>query len=791
MSAVTVGSLPEGQKEALEALHSIARDSNGALMVDLDYEQLDGQLTVRIYLSSASLLSSKHGVVLEDWEPIDILMSDDFPYRPPVAWAGRDDFPELPHQAWGSGFCVRVEASNWDPTAGMPGFLRAVIETYQHIALGTLEGHLQSWRPIVGYPGQGCAVIRADLPAAGRTGPEASFRWAAGIQVNEDRIDIIEWLDVNDNDNDNAHAAADLTNVLAGELARINAKTPDSFLIPAVITAKPIAVEYFGFWFQLEYRLQEQGLDPWQLLGHLARAATINRAGSDGPERVAVLFRVAADTAPAAAGQDARFVVARWTQDEARLLSGIHLAENDVDSAAQMLQEFLDAPVPWVQVYDGRPESVLRRTASRPTEKLAGARILLLGGGGLGAPIAEHCVRSGAARVHIVDSGLVSPGILSRQPYEDADVGKPKAEVLAERLGRIRPGQEITASVADIALSDILSESDLGQYSLIIDATANRSVAAKIERAQRDNHGDRWPTLVTVAISQYATHGVAAVTPQGTVGAGIDLLRRLGLRTCMSTALEDVHAAFFPPQAGKLNFRPDTSCSDTTFIGSATDLSALAAQILDGALARVDLRPDAIGNGPPHRSLSIVRLASDDDLKAARVVFDLPPDHVIMDQGQTYEVRVDETAMETVREHIRASVNGRTPGAGHTGGLLLGQFDSTCRIAWVSQATGLPPDSTVNPLKMVLDSDEVREFLEDRSRRSEGMLTLIGFWHTHLDSSVAPSETDRTTMQELVTGPEWPSVRALLLVLGLPEAGSTCEPTSPWVPEMHAEIFTV
>ena len=423
-----------------------------------------------------------------------------------------------------------------------------------------------------------------------------------------------------------------------------------------------------------------------------------------------------------------------------------------------------------------------------PTEKLAGARILLLGCGGLGAPIAEHCVRSGAARLHIVDSGTVSPGVLSRQPYEDADIGKPKAEVLAGRLSRIRPGTEITGSAADIVFSDIFHQLDLDQYDLIIDATANRSVAAKIERAQRDQH-DPWPALVTVAISQQATHGMAAVTPRGTVGAGIDLLRRLGLRTCMSTALGDVYAAFFPPEAGRLNFRPDTSCSDTTFIGSTTDIGALAAQLLDGALARLELRPGPIGTGSPHRSLSIVRLGSDDELKAARVVLDLPPDRVIMDHGQKYEVRVDEAAMETIRGHIGASVNGRSLGAGHTGGLLLGQFDSACRVAWVSQATGLPPGSTADPLNINLNMDEVCDFLDDRFSRSGGMLTLIGFWHTHLGGSVAPSETDETTMKELVASPEWPSAPALLLVFGLPEDGSTGEPTSPWAPEIHAETY--
>ena len=387
-----------------------------------------------------------------------------------------------------------------------------------------------------------------------------------------------------------------------------------------------------------------------------------------------------------------------------------------------------------------------------------------------------------------MDSGTVSPGVLSRQPYEDADIGQHKAAVLAARLGRIRPESEITGSVADITAADLFSESKLGEYDLVIDATASRSVAAKIERAQRDRHGP-WPPLMTVAISQRATHGVAAVTPRGAVGAGIDLLRRLGLRTCMSTALGDVYTAFFPPADGRLNFRPDPSCSDTTFIGSATDMGALAARVLDAALARLDLRPGAGGSEPPRRSLSIVRLGNGEESKAARVVLDLPPDRVVTDHGEAYEVRIDETAMETIREHVRASVNGRTSGAGHTGGLLLGQFDSACQVAWVSQATGLPPDSSIEPLHMNLEVPEVRDFLRDRREQSEGMLTLVGFWHTQLDSPAETSETDLAAMRRVAAGPERRSAPALLLVLGVPSGGPAGEPASPWPPEIHAETF--
>ena len=179
-----------------------------------------------------------------------------------------------------------------------------------------------------------------------------------------------------------------------------------------------------------------------RLLAHVALAARVNELHDqpqpDTRKRAALVFRVAADTQAAATDQDFRFAVARLTQDDTRLLSAVSATKCDADSIGQVVEKLLKAPVPWVRVYDGRPESVLRRGAGRPTDKLAGSRILLLGCGGLGAPIADHCVRAGAAGIHIVDSDNVSPGILSRQPYEDSDIGKSKATSLADRLGRIR-----------------------------------------------------------------------------------------------------------------------------------------------------------------------------------------------------------------------------------------------------------------------------------------------------------------------------------------------------------------
>ena len=97
---------------------------------------------------------------------------------------------------------------------------------------------------------------------------------------------------------------------------RASRRRPDAFLIPAVVAAKPVAVEYAAFWDELLTSLQGQGFDREAFLDHLSRAVVINQPSSDGRTQGAALFGVAADTGPVAEGQDARFAVARLAEDD-------------------------------------------------------------------------------------------------------------------------------------------------------------------------------------------------------------------------------------------------------------------------------------------------------------------------------------------------------------------------------------------------------------------------------------------------------------------------------------------
>jgi hypothetical protein len=154
VSAQAAQPLSPGQNTAVESIRAVAKLSRGALTVgDVGRWPADGLLTVRVWLSSASLPHAEPGLKLRPWEPIDLLIYADFPNVPPIAWAGHGDFSSLPHVTEGSGFCVRISENDWDPSVGITGFLRQVITTYGHISLGTLDGNLLPWHPPPASPG--------------------------------------------------------------------------------------------------------------------------------------------------------------------------------------------------------------------------------------------------------------------------------------------------------------------------------------------------------------------------------------------------------------------------------------------------------------------------------------------------------------------------------------------------------------------------------------------------------------------------------------------------------------
>ena len=78
------------------------------------------------------------------------------------------------------------------------------------------------------------------------------------------------------------------------------------------------------------------------------------------------------------------------------------------------------------------------------SERLASARVGIIGLGGLGSNAAMMLVRAGVRSLVLADFDRVEPSNLNRQLFFSDQVGRPKPDALAETLTRIEPTHELT-----------------------------------------------------------------------------------------------------------------------------------------------------------------------------------------------------------------------------------------------------------------------------------------------------------------------------------------------------------
>lgn len=111
--------------------------------------------------------------------------------------------------------------------------------------------------------------------------------------------------------------------------------------------------------------------------------------------------------------------------------------------------------------------------------RLASARVLLFGVGGVGGYAAEALVRSGLGHICIVDNDTVSVSNLNRQIIATADtVGMLKVQAAAQRLKSIAPECDIEQR-DEFFLPENADSFDFCAYDYVIDAVD--TVTAKLE----------------------------------------------------------------------------------------------------------------------------------------------------------------------------------------------------------------------------------------------------------------------------------------------------------------------
>src|SRR5205823_6251837 len=104
--------------------------------------------------------------------------------------------------------------------------------------------------------------------------------------------------------------------------------------------------------------------------------------------------------------------------------------------------------------------------------KLKNAKVLLIGTGGLGAPLGLYLAAAGVGKLGLVDFDVVDFTNLQRQvTFGTSDVGKPKSQAARARLSNLNPDIQIEAIEAQLTSANALEL--FKDYDVIVDGTDN------------------------------------------------------------------------------------------------------------------------------------------------------------------------------------------------------------------------------------------------------------------------------------------------------------------------------
>ena len=105
-------------------------------------------------------------------------------------------------------------------------------------------------------------------------------------------------------------------------------------------------------------------------------------------------------------------------------------------------------------------------------KKILSSKVLIIGAGGLGSPVAEFLSRAGIGSLGIVDDDKVSLSNLHRQSlYNTSDIGKFKVKIAKDKIKKINPNTKV--KIYKIRLINENFRKIINDYDYIVDGSDN------------------------------------------------------------------------------------------------------------------------------------------------------------------------------------------------------------------------------------------------------------------------------------------------------------------------------
>jgi molybdopterin/thiamine biosynthesis adenylyltransferase len=450
--------LPLGWRQAALRLEATLRERTGQAPERLDRATIASDYPGRGWIVAAWRIS----VAFTDGiaRRIDVLAGAQFPTTP--VRTALVDHPETmtwPHVESDGVLCLWSNATEWDPDDPAEvamDLLHRSVRLVEELLEGSIverdfrEEFVTYWGYRVQSRGEGLFSLVAPGP------PSRLVRvWRGnGLEVvGEDDRSLADWV---------RHRFGDKTLVKTQAAAFLWLDTP---LLPA---------EYPETAADL-YRLGER-------IGNEARTA-LEQAASAKPDEVLALI--------GATGRGGAAVIGAKAHNPKRRRSRPRAPDEPLSMGFRprhapqslLLGRFFGAlPVARTLVQRADAAWVHGRGQDSRTRRLLGATVVVVGCGSVGAPVACALAQAGVGRIVLVDPEILGWPNVGRHPLGARDVGRNKAEALAERLRTDYP--HLTVKHLPCGLHQLIAQDGdlLATADLIVTATGNWVAESALNR---------------------------------------------------------------------------------------------------------------------------------------------------------------------------------------------------------------------------------------------------------------------------------------------------------------------
>jgi proteasome lid subunit RPN8/RPN11 len=709
-----------GQNLALEQVKDVVKISAEKIQLVqvTDPEGNNSDLIIRLSILCEGMELVTGGFDLYQREEVDIHIPPDFPYSVPTVKSCHFRFHGQPHVQWGKQLCLYQSKNiEWNSRNGMRGFIKRLLEFFIAGAKRELDavGAPIHPPPVFWTSSDVRIIISKDAPNF-----EGSHYvgFAQLKKITEYLYELIEWHD--------------------------EPKLEDGCVLATVLIFREKLPNEFPFKFRQFANSINYSQEITEIVFNLLKGMiNVNLKSAPKVMMVGTPMR-------GIVGGEQKLHFAAWSfgkqiaNDLIALTDSQAFKGKDQNRQKQDIQKFFDEQdIHWAQVYEDRPEIVVKRDYTSKVKSLKDKKICLIGVGAIGSYIAEVLVREGAENITIIDNAEVKPGIICRQNYEFQDVGKHKALIMRARLNRINQKSIITTYVIDFVKIVRSKDIDLESFDLVIDATASNLVT---DIMANKNFVNQRFNLISIIINYNANFGLAISRPKDATLTGYDLYREVKLKLCKQDDMVDFKNAFW--KSDKL-FQPEPGCSDPTFSGSYSDII----EVINSTFKQV-------------LTLSLESKLPGYILKNNEKIFSeiLDAPEVFFEQIEKYEVMLSALAKKQFKYFIKDGQEKRGVKI-ETGGLIFGSIDNLNRKIYVDVLSDAPPDSEFSADEFVCGFQGVEAYADKINETTLGSTEFLGMWHTHPNSTAYPSEKDKKAVSKLLSLSKNPTKRQALICI--------------------------